>query len=185
MKRDYLEGLGLEKEVIDGIMAEHGKTITTHQNKVTELTGSLEDAQGQLTQRDKDLKELKKQADGSEELQTKLTNLEAQYKTDKETYATKIKDTQLSSALKLALNGKVHDVDLVTGLIDKATIELGEDGNVTKGLEEQIKTLQESKSFLFVPEGEPGVVIQGAKPVEGLPAAQTSSDPFLAGFESV
>lgn len=58
-----------------------------------------------------------------------------------------MKETQLSSAVKLALAGKVHDADLAASLIDTGTIELDKDGNVTKGLDEQLKTLQESKSF--------------------------------------
>lgn len=54
-------------------------------------------------------------------------------------------------ALKLALKGKVHDAELVIDLIDKAKIELSDDGIISKGLDEQIKELQKSKSFLFVP----------------------------------
>lgn len=157
MKREFLEGLGLEKDKIDSIMAEHGKTMESQKTKVTDLTASLDDVKKQLDQRDKDLKDLKKQAEGNEELQKKFTDLEKQYKTDKDAYETKLKETQLSSALKLALSGKVHDADLVTGLIDKSKIELGEDGNVFKGLDEQIKSLQESKSFLFVSTQKPDI----------------------------
>jgi hypothetical protein len=149
MKREYLEGLGLEKDVIDKIMSEHGRTVEGNKQKLVDATTSLDDVKAQLSQRDKDLKDLKKQAEGSEGLQTKFTELEKKYNQDKLDYETKIKDTQLSSALKIALAGKVHDADLVATLIDKNTIELGTDGNVTKGLDEQIKTLQESKSFLF------------------------------------
>lgn len=151
MKREFLEGLGMEKEKIDAIMAEHGKTVESHKTKATELNDSLEGLKKQLADRDKDLKELKKQADGNEEFKTKFTELESKYNKEKADFEQKLKDTQLSSALKLALAGKVHDADLVAGLIDKTKIELGDDGSVTKGLEEQIKTLQESKSFLFVP----------------------------------
>ncbi|MGG0718688.1 phage scaffolding protein [Robertmurraya massiliosenegalensis] len=166
MKREFLEGLGLEKDKIDSIMAEHGKTVESYKSKNTDLTGSLDDLKKQLGQRDKDLKELKKQVGDSEELKTKLDNLQKQYDADKTDYETKLKDTQLSSALKLALAGKVHDADLVTGLIDKTKIELGEDGNVSKGLDEQLKTLQESKSFLFVPEQDT-TTISGISPAGG------------------
>lgn len=166
MKREYLEGLGLEKEAIDKIMGEHGKTVETHKQKAADATTSLDDVKAQLAQRDKDLKALKDQAKGNEDLQTKFTDLETKYNQDKIDYETKIKDTQLSSALKLALAGKVHDAELVASLIDTKTIELGADGNVTKGLDEQIKTLQESKSFLFVPET-PGAKIAGTKPAGG------------------
>lgn len=165
MKREFLEGMGFEKDAIDKIMAEHGKTVESQKNKVTDLTASLEDVKKQLDQRDKDLKELKKQAEGNEDLKKKLDDLETQYKTDKEAYENKIKETQLSSALKLALAGKVHDADLVANLIDKAKIELGEDGSVKKGLDEQIKDLQTSKSFLFVEDQKPS--ISGVIPAPG------------------
>lgn len=169
MNREFLKGLGLDDAAIDKVMTEHGKTIESQKTKVTDLESSVTDLQGQLTQRDADLKDLKKKAEGSEELQTQLTTLQGKYDTDKADYETKLKETQLSSALKLALNGKVHDADLVASIIDKATIELDADGNVTKGLEEQIKTLQESKSFLFVPESNTPPAIKGAKPGEGNP----------------
>ncbi|TCJ01501.1 phage scaffolding protein [Cytobacillus praedii] len=178
MKREFLEGLGLEKEKIESIMAEHGKTVETHKTKQAELSTSLDDLKKQLVDRDKDLKDLKKKAEGSEELQTKFTELETKYNQEKSDFETKLKDTQLSSALKLALAGKVHDADLVTNLIDKTKIELGEDGNVSKGLDEQIKELQTSKSFLFVPENK-GSGIKGATPPGGDPEpGKGSNDRF-------
>ncbi|UAW07811.1 minor structural protein [Psychrobacillus phage PVJ1] len=152
MNRAFLEGLGLDKESVDKIMGEHGKSVESQKTKVTDLTTERDDYKNQLAQRDKDLKELKKQADGSEELQTKFAQLQTKYDTEKGEYEQKLKDTQLSSAIKLALAGKVHDTDIATTLLDKQLIELDAEGKVTKGLDEQLKTLQESKPFLFVPE---------------------------------
>jgi len=185
MKREFLESLGLEKDVIDKIMAEHGKSVEAQKAKVDDLKTSLDDMKKQLEQRDNDLKQLKKQAEGNEELQTKLADLEKRYKDEKTAYEAKIKETQLNSAIKLAINGKVHDTDLVASLLDKNTIELDENGNITKGLEEQLKTLQETKSFLFVPENNNQPKITGIKPAEGSPTGGESEDPFLAGFNSI
>lgn len=167
MNREFLKGLGLDDEAVEKVMTEHGKSIESQKSKVTDLESSVTDLQGQLTQRDADLKDLKKKAEGSEELQTQLTTLQGKYDTDKADYETKLKDTQLSSALKLALNGKVHDADLVASIIDKATIELDAGGNVTKGLDEQITSLREAKSFLFVPESNTPPAIKGATPSQG------------------
>ena len=185
MKREFLESLGLEKEVIDKIMAEHGKSVEAQKAKADDLKASLDDMKKQLEQRDNDLKQLKKQAEGNEELQTKLADLEKRYKDEKAAYEAKIKETQLNSAIKLAINGKVHDADLVASLLDKNTIELDEHGNITKGLEEQLKTLQETKSFLFVPENSNQPKITGIKPAEGSPTGGETEDPFLAGFNSI
>ncbi|MET3657843.1 phage scaffolding protein [Sporosarcina psychrophila] len=170
MNREFLKGLGMDDAAVDKVMAEHGKTVEAHKLKTSGLETSVTDLQGQLTQRDTDLNDLKKKAEGGEELQKQLTTLQAIYDTEKAGFETKLKDTHFNSALKLALSGKVHDVDYAISLIDKEKIELDADGNVIKGLDEQIKPLRESKSFLFVPEGEtgPGIVIQGAKPAEGI-----------------
>ncbi|MHA6258348.1 phage scaffolding protein [Sporosarcina sp. CAU 1771] len=183
MNREFLKGLGLDDEAVNKAMAEHGKAIESQKSKVAELQASNEDLAGQLTQRDSDLKELQGKAKGNEELQTQLTELQSKYDTEKTEFATRLKDTQLSGALKLALAGKVHDADLVAGLIDKATIELGEEGNITKGLDEQIKTLQESKSFLFVPEKDETNTLSGAKPLEGNQGEPKPFDPFAAKLE--
>lgn len=153
MKRAFLEALGLDKESVDKIMAEHGASVESQKTKVTDLTNERDGYKNQLDQRDKDLKDLKKKAEGSEELQTQLATLQTKYDTDKGEYEQKLKDTQLASAIKLALAGKVHDTDIATSQLDKALIELDAEGKVTKGLDEQLKTLQESKPFLFVPEG--------------------------------
>lgn len=152
MKRAFLEAIGLDKETVDKIMAEHGASVESQKTKVTDLTTERDDYKTQLAQRDKDLKDLKTKAEGSEDLKTQLTALQTKYDKDKGEYEQKLKDTQLSSAIKLALAGKVHDSDIATSLIDKALIELDTEGKVTKGLDEQLKTLQESKPFLFVPE---------------------------------
>lgn len=170
MKRDFLEGLGLDKEEVDSIMVEHGKTIGSHKLKVTDLESSVTDLQGQLAQRDTDLKDLKKKAEGSEALQTQLSTLQTKYDTETADFASKLKETQLSSALKLALAGKVHDADYAITLLDKEKVKFDKDGNVTEGLDEQIKTLQDSKSFLFVEKQEDKPpVLKGAKPGEGDP----------------
>lgn len=75
MNREFLEKLGLEKEVIDKVMAEHGKTINdikpkdyddikkenkTLKDTVTTLETSLKDSEGfedKLTEKDNLIKE--------------------------------------------------------------------------------------------------------------------------------
>ena len=41
MKRDFLKNLGLEEEVIDKIITENGKDITTYKAKLDELTETI------------------------------------------------------------------------------------------------------------------------------------------------
>ena len=69
MKREFLEGLELEKDMIDLIMAEHGKTVQTYKASLEETQGVVEAQKEQLTQRDEDLQKLKDKDVTLEDLQ--------------------------------------------------------------------------------------------------------------------
>ncbi len=150
MKKEDLNAMGLSEEQADALIAKYGTMLPKERfDEVNNAKKTLED---QVKGYESQLKDLQEKAKGNEELQVEITKLQESYKQAKEQYDQQIKDEWLSAALKLTLAGKVHDVDLVAGLINKAAVELDDKGNVTKGLEEQLKSLQESKSFLFVPE---------------------------------
>ncbi|MGE7022005.1 phage scaffolding protein [Solibacillus cecembensis] len=150
MTKEQLIALGLTEEQAQAVLDGYGQTVpkSDFDNKVNEL----KIANDTISDRDTQLEGLKKV--DAEGLQEKITNLQQENAQAKLDHAKQLKDERLSTALKLALTGKVHDVDLVLSLFDKEQIELDEKGNITKGLDEQRKTLQESKSFLFVPEKE-------------------------------
>lgn len=172
MNREQLIALGLTEEQANSVVTGFGQMIP--KSRLDEKIEEVKGLNATIKERDAQLEDLKKvDAKG---LQAKIDELQTANDTAKSEYETKLKDTQLSSALKLALTGKVHDADLVTGLIDKATIELDADGNVTKGLEEQIKTLQDSKSFLFVEKEEPGNTFRGFTPTDGKKADGKEKD---------
>ena len=42
MKRDFLKNLGLEDEIVDKIMTEYGKSISTEKAKIDDLNSKLE-----------------------------------------------------------------------------------------------------------------------------------------------
>lgn len=102
--------------------------------------------------RDKQLEDLKKTAGDSEELTKQIEQLQADNKAAAEKHAADLKDLTLTSAIKLALAGKVHDEGLVAGLFDKEKLVI--DGEKVVGLEDQLKSLQETKAFLFKEEGD-------------------------------
>lgn len=150
MNKEQLVALGLTEDQADKVVAGFGQMIP--KSRLDEKIEEVKTLKEQIGERDTQLEELKKvDAKG---LQAKIDELQTANETAKKDYEAKLKETQLSSAVKLAITGKVHDADLVASLIDGKTIELDADGNVTKGLDEQLKALQESKSFLFVPEKE-------------------------------
>lgn len=153
MNKEQLIALGLTEEQADKVIEGFGQMIP--KSRFDEINEAKKQLEQQIKDRDNQLKELQKKAEGNEELSKQIQELQEANKQAKTQYEQQLKDLQVSSAIKLALAGKAHDADLVAGLIDKSKIELGEDGKITKGLEEQIQSLRESKSFLFVPEQKP------------------------------
>lgn len=150
MTKDELKALGLDEATAEKVATASKKELEGYvtqadykalETQNTELTG-------QIKTRDTQLTKLKNSTGNIEELQKQITNLQTENKTAKADYDSKIKDLKFTAAIKMAIADKAQDVDLVAGLFDKSKMILGDDGKIT-GLDEQVKVLQESKSFLF------------------------------------
>ena len=77
MNREFLKGLGIDDEHIEKVMAEHGKSITKVKEDLTSAQSELETVKGQLTERDAQLDELSKKAEGNEALTAEIERLKA------------------------------------------------------------------------------------------------------------
>ena len=147
MNKEDLIAMGLTEEQAGKVMeALNGNYVTkTRSNEVNQENGKLKKT---LSERDSQLEELKKTSGNSEELQKKIEELQESNKAETEKHEKEIKDLKLTSAIKLALSGKVHDEDMAAALFDREKLVLTADGKVS-GLEEQLKTIRENKAFLF------------------------------------
>jgi len=170
--KKLLEGKGLSEEqitaIVGGVEGNYAGYVPKH--RFDEVNEAKKKAETDLKDRDKQLDDLKKTAGDNKELQDQITQLQADNKTAKDKYEADLKDLRLNTALKLALTGQAHDPDIVAGLLDKTKIELDDNGAVKGGLEDQVKSLRESKAFLFVPQqqqaGGGQQQFKGAKPHE-------------------
>lgn len=104
MKRDFLEALGLEKDVIDKILDENSRDIGREKQKLDAVNEDLAGVKEQLAQRDSDLAELKKASKGQEDLQAKLDELQAKYDEETEAYRTKIAERDMDDAVNAAIS---------------------------------------------------------------------------------
>ena len=158
MKRSFLKDLGLDADIIDQIMDENGKDINKAKADLETLKEQLATTQDTLKERDTQLEELKKVDVNS--LQSKINELQEANKNAQKEYEDKLAEVKLSGALKSTITD-AQDFDLVCSLLDKTKLKLEEDGKVN-GLEEQLKTLRESKGFLFKNDSNPS----GFKPIQ-------------------
>ena len=82
MKREFLEGLELDKETIDTIMAEYGKTTQGLREERDNLKTQINDANKEIqSYKDMDIDSIKKSA---EDWKTKYEEMEANQKAEKE-----------------------------------------------------------------------------------------------------
>lgn len=156
MKKEEFVALGISEEQAVKAAEASKKELEAYVPKADYDTANQ--AKGQLEKdikdRDKQLEDLKKNSGDNAELKKQIETLQAENKAAKEKNEAEMKELKLSTAIKVALAGAVHDVDIVTGLVDKTKLILADDGKVS-GLDEQIKSIKESKAFLFK-EANPG-----------------------------
>jgi hypothetical protein len=115
-------------------------------NDLAETKKTLE---ADLKARDEQLATLKKGAGDNKELQEQIDKLEKANKEAADNYEAKLKDMSITAAVEKALvSSNAKFPDLLIGKIDKAKIEVLQDGTV-KGLEDQLKPLKESYKDLF------------------------------------
>ncbi|TNJ68217.1 hypothetical protein FE784_00725 [Paenibacillus hemerocallicola] len=170
MNKEQFVALGLSEDLAEKAAAASAEELKGFIPKARfdDVNTAKKTAEDTLRERDKQLETLSKSAGDNKALQDQITQLQADNKTAKEKYEADAAALRLGSAVKLALAGKVHDPDIVAGLLDKSKIELDDAGGIKTGLDDQIKALQTSKAFLFVPEDKGGNQFQfkGFNPTE-------------------
>lgn len=99
-------------------------------------------------------------ADDVKNAQTTIANLQA-------THDAEIKKISKNAALRMALNGKVHDPSDIIGLLDLDKIDVDDTGNLKTDLDPLLKPIKESKAYLFTEPAKPGAPdIKGVTPAE-------------------
>lgn len=157
--REELQKLELSDDQISAVMKLRGEDAKAaadadkYKQQVESLTTENSGLKEQMSQRDKDLKSLKKTAADSEELTTKLNDLQTQYDTDTENLNKQLATTKLNAALVTGLAGcGARDIHDLQKFLNTDDLKLSDDGKVV-GLDDQVKALRDSKPYLFT--GEP------------------------------
>lgn len=155
MEREYLEGLKLDNDTIEKIMAEHDKDIDGLKQQVDTLEAEKESLAGQLGEANRQIEDFRgmdiegiKQA--ADDWKTKAEAAEAKAKAD-------VEKLQFDYALNAALTGaRARDTRAVTALLDMEGLKLN-NGEIV-GLKDQLERLKAEKEFLFEGEGIPRIV---------------------------
>lgn len=146
MKREFLEGLKLEKEVIDQIMAENGKDIEAEKAKVTAAEADRDKYKEQLdtatTELDK-FKEVK-----PEELQATIQKLQADLKAKDDEYAAKEADRLFRDSVKEAITvAGGRNEKAVMALLDIDSLKNSK--NQKDDIKSALEALKKDNDYLF------------------------------------
>ena len=183
MKRDEIKKLlgdAATDEVLDQLMALHGKSVeagktalTAAQAEITGLKKQVEEAGAQIEKfKDLDIEGVKKTAD---EWKTKAEEA----RTEADAQIAKLKfDHALDSALTGA---KAKSPKAVKALLDADLLKLADDGKIS-GLKEQLETLQKDNDYLFESDAPAPKVVTGGKGTAGLADAAVSAMRKAAGL---
>lgn len=157
MERGFLEEIfndilskgKVEKEHTDKVLNKYHDGIKEYKDsaeKVKTLEAENTSLKEQISQRDKDLKELKKV--DAKELETKIAELEDKNKTMQETHEKEISETRKNLMIENALmKANAKNPKSVRGMLDLDKITI--DGDVLNGFDDQITALEQSDGYLF------------------------------------
>lgn len=148
MKKEDLINLGIDDDLAKQVMGLHGKTVTTLNAQIGNLESERDQFKQQLDSNQTELDTLRESAKGNDELTKQLTELQDKYDAIKTESETKLAQQQKDSAIRRALlQANPLDEDIVFGQLNLDTIQVTDKGLL--GLDEQLNSLKEDKSFLF------------------------------------
>lgn len=191
MTQESLIASGFTAEQAKQILDAHKAAVTGNyipKARFDEINTQLTNANAQVAERDAQIKTLEGFKGTNEELQAQVTKLQADNQAKDAEMKKALEQERLTNAMTNALHGKVHDATLVLSQIDASKVSLGSDGKLV-GFDDQVKSLQESKKFLFVegtgssgdndPKPNPyaGFRVVGKTPADGNPATPEIKTP--------
>lgn len=157
MKREDLEALGLEKDVIQKVMALHGDDIEAKKAKITELEDkvkekdkAIKEHEGTIDKLGEDLKSAQGNSDDIEKLKKQIDEFKAAEKQRKEAEANALKDKQLTDNILEAIGDKEFVNDFTKqSIIAQIKEDLGKQENAGKGIKEIFEGLTKDSTDIF------------------------------------
>lgn len=195
--KDKLIKLGLTDELAQKVIDNFGDVIDGEyipKQRFNEVNNELKSAKDTIKERDTQLEKLQNDNDSNEDLKKQIADLKKANADAAKEAENKLNAERKSNAVKLELSGKVHNVSVAMSLLKMDDIVMTDDGKVKSGLNEQLKDLQKSDSYLFITDNKNGnnsnpnnTVVRGASPKDGdqgTPSTDTADVAFAKSLAS-
>lgn len=103
MKKEFLQELGIDKDVIDKILEENSKDIEKYKNQAENSKNDNTALQSQIKDMEQKLTELQKSTGNAEELKKQLETVQQDYEKEKQAFQKQIAERDYSDAMKNAI----------------------------------------------------------------------------------
>lgn len=165
MTDEELKGLGLNDDGLATLKDDLAKNFVA-KSQFDEVTAAKTAMETQIADRDKQLKTLKDQVKGNDDLQSKIEALQAENSKQKESYEGKIYQMKVDNALGKALTAaKAKSAAAVKAMLGMDKYELADDGTI-KGLDDALAAVKKDNPWAFEEEKKPSFNLSGFKPGE-------------------
>ena len=179
MKKEDLVAMGLTEEQAKKVMDSiDGNFVTKARfNEVNEENKTLKKS---VSDRDKQLEDLKKSSGDNAALQQQISDLQKANADQQKAHETELHQLKLDNAVEVALSGaKAKSSKAVKAMLDMAKVKLGEDGKLS-GFDEQIEALKKSDGWMFDADQQTQQQFTGFQPG----ASSTVPNSTAAGYEA-
>jgi len=180
MTKESLVEMGLTEEQAKKVMDSlDGNFVTkTRFNEVNEENKTLKKS---VSDRDKQLEDLKKSSGDNAALQQQISDLQLQNANQQKAHDEELAKLKLDNAVEIALSGaKAKNGKAVKAMLDMSKVKMGEDGKLS-GFDEQIEALKKSDAYMFDVQEQPGQQqFTGFQPG----ASSTVPNSTAAGYEA-
>ena len=163
MTKEQLQALNLTEEQINAIIEDYGKNYVS-KAQFNEKNDAYKQAKQEIENLTNDISTLSETNKANEALQSQIKELQDAATQREADYNENIKTLKIDTAITKALSksGAMNET-ILTGLLDRTKIAIGEDNTIT-GIQEQIVALKESDPYLFKQDSIKGVVPGDATP---------------------
>ena len=179
MNKEDLIAMGLTEEQAKKVMDSlDGNFVTKVRfNEVNEENKTLKKS---VSDRDKQLEDLKKSSGDNAAMQQQISELQKQNADQQKAHDEELAKLKLDNAIEISLSGaKAKNGKAVKAMLDMSKVKLGEDGKLS-GFDEQIEALKKSDSYMFDVEQQSQQQFTGFQPG----GSSTVPNSTAAGYET-
>ena len=179
MNKEDLIAMGLTEEQAKKVMDSlDGNFVTKARfNEINEENKTLKKS---VSDRDKQLEDLKKSSGDNAALQQQISDLQKQNSDQQKAHDEELAKLKLDNVVEIALSGaKAKNGKAVKAMLDMSKVKMGEDGKLS-GFDEQIEALKKSDSYMFDVEQQTQQQFTGFQPG----ASSTVPNSTAAGYEA-